>query len=191
MPNRVNECTIPAMGDFPPLFTFAEVRAMAPVAGSPPKNGQTMLATPCATSSVLLSWRSPVKPSATTAESSDSMAPSTAIAVAGPMRSRIIAQSKCGHEIIGRPAGIAPAPNFEPTVEIPKPSCQPNAATNAVEPSIATMDPGIRFRPSRGHNNIKARQPTARMTVGILISLKCFISQCRRSMNSRGAASPV
>ncbi len=72
----------PAKGVRPPLLMFAEVRAIAPVAGSPPKKGQTRFAMPWATSSVLLSCRSPLKPSATTAESRDSIAPSRAMAVA-------------------------------------------------------------------------------------------------------------
>ena len=54
------------------------VRAMAPVAGIPPKSGEAILATPCATSSTLELWRSPVMPSATTAESMLSSAASSA-----------------------------------------------------------------------------------------------------------------
>ena len=34
---RVTACTIPATGVRPPFFTFVAVRAMAPVAGIPPK----------------------------------------------------------------------------------------------------------------------------------------------------------
>ena len=55
------------------------VRAMAPVTGIPPKMGTVILASPCPISSVLELVREPVIPSATVAESSDSMAPSTAI----------------------------------------------------------------------------------------------------------------
>src|ERR1700730_3032243 len=50
--------TIPAAGDLAPLLTFAEVRAIAPVAGNPPKKGQTKFEIPWAINSVLLSWRS-------------------------------------------------------------------------------------------------------------------------------------
>ena len=35
--NSVIACTIPATGVRPPFFTFVAVRAMAPVAGIPPK----------------------------------------------------------------------------------------------------------------------------------------------------------
>src|SRR6266436_1014864 len=58
------------------------VRAMAPVAAMPPKNGQTTFPTPSARSSASGSCLVPAMPSATTAERSDSMAPSTAMASA-------------------------------------------------------------------------------------------------------------
>ncbi len=44
----------PATGVRPPFLTLVAVRAMAPVAGIPPKSGEAMFATPCATSSMLL-----------------------------------------------------------------------------------------------------------------------------------------
>ena len=49
--SKVRECTIPAMGVRPPFFTFVAVLAIAPVAGMPPKNGDTILAIPWAISS--------------------------------------------------------------------------------------------------------------------------------------------
>ena len=52
MTSSVTEWIIPATGVRPPFFTFVAVRAMAPVAGMPPNIGETMLATPCATSSM-------------------------------------------------------------------------------------------------------------------------------------------
>ena len=48
--------TMPATGETAPARTFVTVRAMVPVAGMPPKNGTTTLATPCAISSWLGSW---------------------------------------------------------------------------------------------------------------------------------------
>ncbi len=63
---------------------FVAVRAIAPVAGMPPNSGDTMLATPCATSSMFERCRPPIMPSATTADSSDSIAASIAIVNAGP-----------------------------------------------------------------------------------------------------------
>ena len=62
---------IPAIGVLPPLLIFVMVRAIAPVAGILPNRGAMILAAPCAISSVLESWRSPITPSATVADSSD------------------------------------------------------------------------------------------------------------------------
>ena len=84
--SSVSACTMPATGVRPPFLTFVAVRAMAPVAGMPPKIGDAMFATPCATSSMFERWRPPIMPSATTAESSDSIAASSAIVKAGPIR---------------------------------------------------------------------------------------------------------
>lgn len=64
------------------------VRAIAPVAAMPPKNGATRFPTPCATSSASGSCLVPIMPSATTAQSSDSIAPSMAIAAALGMSAR-------------------------------------------------------------------------------------------------------
>ncbi len=88
MSSSVSAWVIPATGVRPPFLTFVAVRAIAPVAGMPPKSGVTMFATPCATSSMLERWRPPIIPSATTAESSDSTAPSSAIVNAGPTSRR-------------------------------------------------------------------------------------------------------
>ena len=51
---------MPATGVRPPVRTLVAVRAIAPVAGMPPKNGATMLAMPCAISSWFGSWRSSI-----------------------------------------------------------------------------------------------------------------------------------
>ena len=78
---------MPATGVRPPLRTFAAVRAIAPVAEMPPKNGQKKFAIPWPMSSWFESWRSSIMPSATIAESSDSIAPSIAIVSAGIINS--------------------------------------------------------------------------------------------------------
>ena len=51
MAKSVTEWTMPATGVAAPARTLVTVRAIVPVAGMPPKNGVTMLATPCAISS--------------------------------------------------------------------------------------------------------------------------------------------
>ena len=87
--NNTTAWMIPATAVRPPLLMLVIVRAMAPVTGIPPKKGTTMLATPWAMSSVFELCRSPVTPSATVAESGDSMAPSMAMVKAAGI-SRLI-----------------------------------------------------------------------------------------------------
>jgi hypothetical protein len=74
---RNTECTMPASGLVAPFLTFVAARAIAPVAAKPPKTGVSMFARPCPTCSWFGLRRVPVMPSATTAVSSDSIAPST------------------------------------------------------------------------------------------------------------------
>lgn len=76
---------------------FVAVRAIAPVAGMPPKIG-AMFATPYATSSMFDLWRVPIMPSATTAERRDSMAASSAIVIDGGISSRMLFHGvgRCG-----------------------------------------------------------------------------------------------
>ena len=80
---------MPETGERAPARMLVAVRAMAPVAGMPPNSGETMLAIPWATSSTLELWRSPVMPSATTAESMLSSAASMATVKAAGMRGRM------------------------------------------------------------------------------------------------------
>lgn len=60
------------------------------MAQMPPNGAEAMLAKPCATSSQLDRCRRPVMPSATTADSSDSIAPSSAKAMASGSTSTIL-----------------------------------------------------------------------------------------------------
>ena len=62
---------MPATGVLAPDRILVAVRAMAPVAGSPPKSGDTMFATPCASSSTFELCRVPDMRSATIADISD------------------------------------------------------------------------------------------------------------------------
>src|SRR5450631_3044458 len=73
--NKVNACTIPATGERPPFFTLVAVRAIAPVAGMPPKMEEKIFAVPCATNSILDLWLPPIIPSDTTADNRDSIDP--------------------------------------------------------------------------------------------------------------------
>ncbi len=78
--STVSAWTIAAIGERAPERMLVAVRAIAPVAGMPPRNGVTTLAMPSASSSASGSWRVPAMPSAITADSSDSMPPSMATA---------------------------------------------------------------------------------------------------------------
>ena len=66
------------------------------------------MATPCATSSTLDLWRPPIMPSATTAESSDSIAASSAIVNAGEKSSRTRSSVRSGRWGAGIEAWISP-----------------------------------------------------------------------------------
>ena len=90
--SRKMEWKTAASGERAPARTLAAVRASAPVAAKPPRNGATMLPMPCATSSASESCLWPVMPSATTAESSDSIAPSMAMAKAAGASARMRAK---------------------------------------------------------------------------------------------------
>ena len=87
---------MPAIGVRPPFFTFVAVLAIAPVAGIPPKNGVTTFAIPCEINSVFERWFDPIIPSATTAESNDSMPPNRAIVSAGAIYIDRLLKSKFG-----------------------------------------------------------------------------------------------
>ena len=87
---------MPATGDCAPERMLVAVRAMAPVAGSPPNIGDTMFATPCATSSTFGLWRSLLMRSDTTADISDSIAPSMATVSAGPISAMDQLRTECG-----------------------------------------------------------------------------------------------
>jgi hypothetical protein len=79
-----------AIGDRAPARMLVAVRASAPVAAMPPKNGHTRFAMPSPISSEFGSCSVPLMPSATTADISDSIAPRIAIANADGRRSRIM-----------------------------------------------------------------------------------------------------
>ena len=146
---------------------FIVVRAMAPVAANPPKNGAIRLPVPSASSSASGSCRVPVIPSDTTAQSSDSIAPSSAIAKALGTSSRTVVKSRCiggrpgsttshGQAKVGGMAGIPP--KREPMVSTRKPGTQwvSPAVTRATEPS-ATSAAGIRPLVSFGQSTRRLR----------------------------------
>ena len=124
---------MPATGVRAPDRMLVAVRASAPVAGNPPNNGDTMLATPCANSSVLGLWRSPPMRSATTADNNDSIAPSMATVTAGDSSVSISSGRKSGILNAGSPDGMPP--NRDPIVDTS--SC--STAAPMVPANNATM----------------------------------------------------
>lgn len=100
------------------ILIFVAVRAIAPVAGIPPNNGVIIFATPCATNSIFDRCLPPIIPSATTAESKDSIAARIAIVVAGPIKFLIIAKSISGKT--GEGSADGSSPNFDPIVSTGK-----------------------------------------------------------------------
>ena len=76
----------------PPDLMPTDERAMAAVAGTPPKKGMMMLPMPCATNSWLACRRTPVIFEPTAPQSSDSTAPSAATDSAG-----ITSSLRCSH----------------------------------------------------------------------------------------------
>ncbi len=135
--SSVAECTMPATGLVAPERTLVTVRAMVPVAGMPPKAGATMLATPCAISSWLGSWRgASIRLSATRAHSSDSIAPSMASVSVGKTSCLALSQLKGGSCRSGRLCGMPP--NLLPMVSTGRCS----TAVASVASTSTTMVPG-------------------------------------------------
>src|SRR5437763_15307043 len=99
---------MPAIGDCAPERMLVAVRAIAPVAGSPPNIGETMFATPRPISSTFGLWRSLLMRSETTGDINDSIAPSIATVKAGPSRPWINPAGQRGIARRGKPLGIAP-----------------------------------------------------------------------------------
>ena len=158
----VSACTMPASGLVAPLRMLVAVRAIAPVAAKPPNSGATMFARPWPTSSWFESCRVPAMPSATTADSSDSIAPSIAIVKAGPISMITCDIVSAGHTSGGRPVGMPP--KALPIVAMPghcSSWCRPVAM------SIAIRGPGIRASGrKRGAYITSSRLSTARPAVG-------------------------
>ena len=150
---------MPATGLVAPLLALVTVRAMVPVAGMPPKNGVTKLATPWAISSWLGLWRSPIMPSATRAHSSDSIAPSKARVRVGMTKAWALAQLNSGHTQLGRLEGMPP--KRLPMVSNGK----PHQAVSAVANTSTTMEPGKLATPrTHGEGAWTRRRPPACQT---------------------------
>ena len=138
-----------------------------------------MFATPCATSSILERCRPPIMPSATTAESSDSIAPSSAMVNAGPMRAGSWWSVRGGRRGAGSAALIAP--KRLPIVSTGKCS----SWTSAVVTISATKGLGMRSS-RRGQATMMASAMTEITVAQGLIESKCAPNACHFSTNPAG-----
>src|SRR5699024_6934883 len=98
----------PENGLTAPLFILVALRAIARVAGIPPKRGVTIFAIPCPISSRSELCLLPVIPSETTADSRDSIPPNIAITNAGCQSIKIFSQVIWGYLNVGNDCGMPP-----------------------------------------------------------------------------------
>ena len=174
--SSVTEWTMPDTGVRPPFLMLAAVRAMAPVAGMPPKAAEPILATPCATSSMLGRWWEPIMPSATTADSSDSTPASTAMVTALDSWARMAAKEKSDRCSVsaGKPARIS-------VKDLPMVfTSRCSSSTAAAVTTTAMREPGI-FLKNRGQTMRMTRATTPmrtawRLTVPILAMMAATFS---------------
>ena len=117
-------------------LTLVAVRAIVPVTHMPPNVTEAIFAAPWATSSQLERCLRPVIPSATTADSSDLIAPSKAMATASGRTAPIFLRSKAGSDGAGKDRGIPP--KREPMVA----TSRWNSAAIAAVTATATRKPG-------------------------------------------------
>ncbi len=175
----VSACAMPAIGVRPPDRKFVAVRAIAPVTGIPPTIGTRTFATPCASSSAFELCRSPIRLSATTADSRLSTAASSATVTADGRSGRIRSALNSGMLIEGNPEGRPP--NRDPIVS----TGRPKTATASVASTTATIDPGIRGQ-RRGTTRITARPASAMATAAALKVGSAAPSAAIREKNSLG-----
>eukprot|EP01022_Parablepharisma_sp_SALTPOND_P012225 TRINITY_DN1566_c0_g2_i1.p1 TRINITY_DN1566_c0_g2~~TRINITY_DN1566_c0_g2_i1.p1 ORF type:complete len:1815 (-),score=421.25 TRINITY_DN1566_c0_g2_i1:71508-76952(-) len=172
---------MPAMGENAPARMLVTVRAIAPVAGMPPKSTEPMLAAPCAESSTLELCVSPVMPSATTAESRDSIPASRAMVSASGrrvwMRSKVIS----GRTISGMARGMPP--NLLPMVS----TSSPRIHTARAASTTPTTGPGMRGLNLR-MRMMEARARTAMATVFGLMVPACWKQADHFSTNWGGTS---
>src|SRR5258706_15813614 len=106
MHSNVNECMMPAIGVWAPARMLVAVRAIAPVAGSPPNNGDTIFATPWPNNSTLGLWRSLVQGAENTADMGEPDAPHNPPLLPGPSDPGERLAANIGHAELHRPRGI-------------------------------------------------------------------------------------
>ncbi len=151
---------------------------MVPVTQMPPNSAEPILAAPCATSSLLERWRRPLMPSATTAESSESMAPSSAKAAASGSTAWIFASVISGNDGIGLLRGMPPK-----RVPMVSTGSASSAAATAVITTAISIAGHVGFH--RRTSAMMAMVATETLTApGLMVPLACA------SASSLGISSP-
>ena len=184
---RTTACIIPATGVRPPLLMFVIVLAIAPVAGIPPKIGVTIFATPSAINSVFELWWSLIIPSATVAESNDSIAPSAAIVTATGNRFLMASQLSAGISAFGSCELMEKRSPIVSILSMPRKLFKHH--TPMVTSIIATNEPGIFFE-ILGVTAIIMTLVTLTMKFHQLTVLKCLKYSIHLPMKSPGTVSP-
>ena len=147
--SRTSACAMPEMGVRPPLLALAAVRAMAPVAGMPPNRTDPMLPMPCATSSMLQRWCELIIESATTHESSDSIAAKMAMVMPLASSSRNNSKLSAGAWNWGKPPEIVyKSPIVLTFIPRPPTKTQP-ASTETMEAGILSVTMGQKIKMAR------------------------------------------
>lgn len=127
---------MPETGLVAPARTFVAVRAIVPVTQMPPKSAEQIFATPWAISSMLERCLRPVIPSATTADSKDSIAPRRANETASGKTAAALSSESGGK--VGRRSPRGMPPNRVPIVSAG--NCR--RATKAEAAATAISMPG-------------------------------------------------
>ena len=144
---------MPATGVRAPARMLVAVRAMAPVAGSPPKSGEAMLAMPWAISSTFGLWRSPPhairdhRRQQRLDRAEQRHGQRRPEAASGSARAGTRGMARWGS-----PDGMPP--KRLPTVSTPAPS----SITAAVPPTSARMAPGHARREAAQHDHQRQRR---------------------------------
>src|SRR5579862_150817 len=173
--NSVIAWIIPAKGVLAPVLILVAVLAIAPVAGMPPKKADPKLAIPCPTSSQLDLCLPPDMPSATIAESNDSMAANRAIVIASGIKCRNVAtlKGRSGKEGKGKTLGISPYRSAMVATG------KENSQQMRVDKTMAAMPQGIKVKNRRTQiisANVPALTPSVQPSqVGIALKNACHL----------------
>ena len=199
---------MPETGPRAPARTLVAVRAMVPVTQRPPNRAEPILAKPCATSSQLDRCRRPVMPSATTADSSDSIAPSSANAIASGSTACAFASENAGKAGHGNSRGMPPnrvpmvstgsdkRPGRERRDRPPRSGCRASSAAARASAAMimmltsATATAGIADGMQRARQRLQLRNQFARLLAGSVMPSRS-LNWLAKMMTAMPAVNPT